>query len=103
MKRKSDERRQQEYNIDRISKPLLVFRIVRPSRIQHTPVVSLLDFYRDVVAVRIAVVEQQFTRPQPARIEIRQIAARTLMLLRVGSFIRNEHALYIEPHAARAK
>ena len=74
MKWKTDQRRQQEHHIHRISKSLPVLGIVSPSRIQFAPVVSLLDFCRDVVAVGIAVMQQQFARPQPARIQIGEIA-----------------------------
>ena len=103
MKRKTDQRRQQEDHVHRIGKSLPVPGIVRPSRIQFAAVVSLLDFCRNVAAVGIAVMQQKFAPPQPARIKIGKIAPRTLVRRRVGFFIGNQHALHVEPHAACAQ
>ena len=99
MKRKSDKRRQQKHHVDGISEPLLVFGIVRPRGIERAPVISLLDFDGNVIAVRIAVVKQQFPRPQPARIQVRQIAARTLARCSIRNLKAHEDSIHIKPHA----
>jgi hypothetical protein len=101
VKRQPDQRRQQKHHINRISKPLLVLGIIRPRCIQHAPVISLLDFYRDIVAVRIALVQQQFPCTQPARIKIRQIPARTLMRRRIRDLVAHQNSIDIKPHARR--
>src|SRR5258708_36277296 len=103
MKRKIDQWRQQEYDIDGIGKSLLVFGIVRPSRIERSPVVSFLNFYRDVVAVGIPVVPQQFARSRPAWVRIGQVAARTVAACRVRDVIAEQDSVDGGPHAGRRR
>src|SRR4029077_14738667 len=83
VKRKTDQWGQQEHYVDRIGKTLLILRIIGPGWIQHAAVVALLYFDRDVAGIGVAVVQQQFARPQPTRIEIGQIAPWTLARRRI--------------------
>jgi hypothetical protein len=47
--------------------------------------------------------QQQFACSPPPRIKIRKIPAWTRVRFRVSSFMRDEHALHVEPHTARAQ
>src|ERR1700740_1568194 len=93
---KINHRRQQENDINGISKGLLVFGIVRARGVEFSSKISLLDFSGDVGAVRIAMMAQQFARPQPSWIKVGEIAARTLVQLGVDFLVGNKDPLHIK-------
>ena len=74
-------------------------RVLRGGRFQRSSIVSSLDFASNLRAIRIAAVQQQFSRAQPARIQVGEIAARLIVTRRVLLLIRNQDALDIEQHA----
>ena len=53
-----------------ICEALLIFRIVCAIWIEGAPVISALNFSRDLRAVGIAMMQEQFPRSQPARIKV---------------------------------
>src|SRR5215475_2861321 len=75
-KRELDGRCQQQHDVDRIGKCLLISGIVWPRWIEHASVVTNLNLPSDVVAIRIPAMQKQLAGTQPSRIKVRQIAAR---------------------------
>src|SRR5208282_2813471 len=98
-KMKTDRRRQIENDVRWICESLLVGWVRGPRRIEGAPVVSGLNFARDLGTIRIPAMKKQFPRAQPARIEIGKIAARPVMCGGVGNLMRNQHAIDVSPHA----
>ena len=64
-------------------------------------VISFLNFERDVVAIRIAMVEQKLTGPPPSRIKIGEIPAWHLAHVGIGNLVCAQDAVHVEPHACR--
>ncbi len=86
-------------HVNRIGKTLLIFGIVGTIRVKDASVVAALNFPRNLRAVGIAIVQQQLPRPQPARIEIGEIASRSSVGRGIRLLIGHQHFLHVEPHA----
>ena len=86
--------------MQRVSEALLIFGIVSAVRIERATVVSGLDFPRDLRAIWVAMVQQQFAGPQPARIKVGQIATRPAVSGCIRLLVGHEHSLHVEPHAS---
>ena len=71
-----NDRCQQKNHVGGIGETLLVLRISGASGIERTPVIANLNLARDFGTIWIAVMQQQFSRAKPARVEIGQIATR---------------------------
>src|ERR1700722_16380378 len=97
MKREPDERREQKDYIHRIRESLPVLGIARPRWVEGAPVVSLLNFESDFVAVGIALMQQQFASAQPARVKVGEITARLVVRSRVGHLMPPENPVHIKP------
>jgi hypothetical protein len=46
--------------------------------------------------------QEQFARAQPARIQIREISARTLVCGGIGPLVGDENMVHVKPHAGGA-
>src|SRR5260370_41135863 len=98
-----NDRRQMKNNVHRVGESLLVDWVCRARSIERAAVVSSLNLTRDLGAIRISAMEEQFPRAQPARIEIGKIAARAVMRGGVGDLMRNQHTIDVSPHADRTQ
>src|SRR5438552_14767404 len=101
MKGHSHRGRQKKYDICGIGEALLVLGIIRARWVDRPAVVSTLNFESDDGAVRVASVKQQFARSQPARVEVRQVTARSIVRRRVGKLLRPQNSVHIEPGTSR--
>src|SRR6266567_4639451 len=70
-----DARREQESNIHWVGKRLPIGGIIRARRINGPSVISGLDFNGNLWTVRIALMQQQFARGEPTRVEVRKVPA----------------------------
>src|SRR5208283_326148 len=84
-----------------ISKSLPIFGIVRALGIERPAVVRLLNLAGNPATVGIPATSQQLPGSQPPRVEVRQIAARTVVQRGIGHLLRLEDAVDIEPGAGR--
>src|SRR2546427_12348270 len=82
---------------------LLVLWIVGPGGLEWASVESGLNIARDCGTIRVAAMKQQFSRAQPARIEIGKSAARPSVHGRIRYLVRHQHPLHVQPHACGAK
>jgi hypothetical protein len=98
-KRQMNERGEQEYNVNRVGKPLLVFGVARQRWIKGSSVISGLNFAGNFGTIRITVVKDQFAGSEPARIQVGKISARSAVGGSIGLLILDQHALHIKPHA----
>src|SRR5580700_2030486 len=98
----SDRGRQKKSHIDRIGESLLVLRIAGPLGIEVTHVVGGLDRAGDVAVIGSAPMQEQVARTQPARIQIREIAARTRVRGGIGPLVGDENVVDVKPHAGGA-
>ncbi len=80
---------------------MLILWIVRPIRIQPPPVITLLNFERDFMAVWISPVQQKLARSPPPRIKVGKIPSRNLPDLRIGDLMRAQNPYHIKPHTRR--
>src|SRR5579871_5543616 len=67
--------------------------------IEHAAVVAQLNSARNLIAIRIAAVEQQLTRAQPTWIQVGEIAARPVTAERFTALVWNQNMPNVVPHA----
>ena len=98
-KRKDDGGRNQKHNVQRVGKGHLIFRIIRTIGVQYAAVISNLNLTGQLRTVRVPVMQQEFARSEPTRIEVGKVSAWRAVLCGIGQLMPDKHMLQVEPHA----
>src|ERR1700730_9921666 len=98
MKRKFDQGCQDKHHVYRVSKSLLVLRVIGTRSIEHPPVISLLCFKSNFPAVGIASMQKQLACCEPARVQVGKITTGAAVLGCVRNLVAHQYLVDVEPH-----